>query len=192
MTNKEIRIRCRIILQSTLVGERISFEDGQFLNTVLAKHPSAERKMGCGIEYFTAIEIIKAGAGKTKCLALVRTDGTKDDFSFYKCTQKSSSKYGEFRRAVNDQKYSFKKKFFGAVRTPTCSELHIPLTPANSDVHHVVPFVNLVIEFLDGRPVPNALTKNEIKAWKEFHRKRAILKVISKIGHRQLNRRERV
>jgi hypothetical protein len=52
-----------------------------FLCALVARHPNASGKAGAGIRHFT-VELAVHG---TRCFYLTRVDGTKTDFSYFKC-----------------------------------------------------------------------------------------------------------
>ena len=52
-----------------------------FLCALIALHPRAAEKIGCGIAHFT-VEYALHG---TRCFYLARVDGSKTDFSYLKC-----------------------------------------------------------------------------------------------------------
>ncbi|KAL8130590.1 hypothetical protein V2J09_019745 [Rumex salicifolius] len=65
-------------------GERLSAEDEKVvMDNFLCYHPSAEDKIGCGLDY------IMVGRHPqfrwSRCLFIVRTDGEYIDFSYKKC-----------------------------------------------------------------------------------------------------------
>jgi len=54
-----------------------------FLLALLSRHPRAAEKIGAGIEYFT----VEPALHGTRCFNLTRVDGTKADFSSFKCVR---------------------------------------------------------------------------------------------------------
>lgn len=52
-----------------------------FLCALLARHPDATGKAGAGIRHFT----VEPAMHGTRCFFLTRVDGTKTDFSYFKC-----------------------------------------------------------------------------------------------------------
>jgi hypothetical protein len=55
------------------------------LSNLLSRHPRAAEKIGPGISHFT-VEPAEHG---TRCFYLTRIDGTKTDFSYFKCVRGS-------------------------------------------------------------------------------------------------------
>jgi hypothetical protein len=62
-------------------GDRVSTEDASHLSGLLAHHQEVEEKVGSGVAHF---QVIAAQYG-TQCFCLVRTDGSRDDFSYTHC-----------------------------------------------------------------------------------------------------------
>ncbi len=61
-------------------GERVQSHHGEILMDLLRRHPNYEEKVGAGIDYFIAT--LARGHG-TPCFAVVRIDGSKEDFSYH-------------------------------------------------------------------------------------------------------------
>lgn len=75
----------RAMLNRYIPGERISPDDSQHLGSLFKRHPEYATKLGSGVDYF---EVMPADYG-TQCFCAVRTDGSKEGFSYIKCvTQK--------------------------------------------------------------------------------------------------------
>lgn len=62
-------------------GDRVSDEDTAHLRGLLAHHKEAQRKIGIGIDHFE----VMAAEFSTQCFCVVRTDGSRDDFSYHGC-----------------------------------------------------------------------------------------------------------
>lgn len=71
----------REMLNRYIPGERISPEDSAHLGSLFKLHPEYAMKVGSGVNYF---EVIPADYG-TQCFCAVRTDGSKEGFSYIKC-----------------------------------------------------------------------------------------------------------
>jgi hypothetical protein len=54
-----------------------------FLCALISRHPRAAEKIGGGIDHFT----VEPATYGTRCCYLTRVDGTRTDFSFFKCTR---------------------------------------------------------------------------------------------------------
>ena len=61
-------------------GERIAREDDGYLRDLVAVHPEAGLKIGCGISHFT-VET-DSEFGTTRHFVIHRTDGSSTDVSF--------------------------------------------------------------------------------------------------------------
>jgi hypothetical protein len=59
----------------------VSAEDAKDLVELLNRHPNAAHKRGVGVHHF---EVMSADYG-TKCFCVVRTNGTREDFSYITC-----------------------------------------------------------------------------------------------------------
>ena len=77
-SKKAVKDRCRDLLGLTAP---FSEEDSSFLADLLALHPEADEKVGCGVVRFYADG---DGWGKV-CFWLERLDGGKTDWSFLAC-----------------------------------------------------------------------------------------------------------
>lgn len=74
------------------IGERVSAEDAAHLSALLERHDELETKVGSGIAGF---EVDNPPANRPqlskRCFWMVRSDGTKINFSFVRCLQPKSS-----------------------------------------------------------------------------------------------------
>jgi Protein of unknown function (DUF3223) len=59
----------------------VSDADAEHLRELLQRHPDAAKKIGPGIHHF---EVMSADYG-TKCFGVMRTNGTRIDFSYGAC-----------------------------------------------------------------------------------------------------------
>jgi hypothetical protein len=71
----------RAILYRYAIGERIPEPDATELEWLLERHSEATEKIGAGVDYFS----VRAALYGTRCFEVVRTDGSKTDFSFRNC-----------------------------------------------------------------------------------------------------------
>jgi hypothetical protein len=67
------------------VNERVQAADAKHLAALLDRHPERVQKVGVGVAHFIAILAYRKG---TACFAVVRTDGSKEDFSYLACVDK--------------------------------------------------------------------------------------------------------
>jgi len=73
------------MLSRYVPGERVSSDDAIHLRGLFQRHPEYAVKVGAGIDHF---EVIPADYA-TRCFCAVRSDGTKERFSYLRCvTQK--------------------------------------------------------------------------------------------------------
>lgn len=80
-TKDAIRKKMREILYAYPVGAKVNDEDSAFLLEMLHNHPKAIEKIGCGIEAFE----VRQETSISRCLYLVRIDGTAENFGYKKC-----------------------------------------------------------------------------------------------------------
>ncbi|KAF8779911.1 hypothetical protein HU200_002180 [Digitaria exilis] len=67
-------------------GDRLSPEhEKAILERLLPYHPQYEKKIGCGIDYITVG--LHPEFESSRCLFIVRKDGERIDFSFWKCVK---------------------------------------------------------------------------------------------------------
>ncbi|MGE0651142.1 MAG: DCL family protein [Alphaproteobacteria bacterium] len=62
--------------------ERVNDSDASDLSALLTRHNEYSDKLGCGIDYFI---VSTSPDHSTKCFWIVRTDGSRIDFSFMRC-----------------------------------------------------------------------------------------------------------
>jgi Protein of unknown function (DUF3223) len=75
----------KAMLNRYIPGEKISSEDSMHLRSLFERHPDYKVMIGVGISHF---EVMPADYG-TQCFCVIRTDGSKEGFSYIKCvTQK--------------------------------------------------------------------------------------------------------
>jgi hypothetical protein len=72
----------RLMLNRYRVGDRVTIADAQELAALLKRHNEYAEKLGVGIDHFT---VIVAPDFKTHCFEIVRTDGSRVDFSYQRC-----------------------------------------------------------------------------------------------------------
>lgn len=71
----------RSMLNKYDVGDRVSSEDAQVLQSALARHPDAAAKIGSGVSHFS----VRTADFGTQCFWVNRTDGTTEKFSYRSC-----------------------------------------------------------------------------------------------------------
>ena len=75
----------RLMLNRYPVGDRVTIADAQDLAALLKRHNEYAEKLGVGIDHFT---VMVAPGFKTNCFEIVRTDGSRIDFSYQRCIDK--------------------------------------------------------------------------------------------------------
>jgi hypothetical protein len=117
--------RCREIITRNTDGMLLSPDDAAFVSTILARHPNAAIKIGCGISGFTT-----ATTGGRHFVA-IRADGTRTDFSWKEALSPASHRQlvlKAMRNAIGQQAWDYRKS-----REP----LHCDLDPAHPEPFHV-------------------------------------------------------
>lgn len=66
--------------------DRVSDEDAAHLTALMKRHDEHEEKVGTGIDYFTVAPA--PDYPDQRCFWIVRTDGSKVDFSYQHCLEK--------------------------------------------------------------------------------------------------------
>lgn len=69
------------ILSKYSLGERVSVADTKSLIPLLDRHRHREEKVGSGVDYF----IVDADGYGKQCFWVVRTDGTRVQFTYRRC-----------------------------------------------------------------------------------------------------------
>lgn len=182
-------------------GERLSEEDAAHLHVLIARHPEAEAKIGCGISHFTVERDVVFGT--TRHFTLHRVDGSSTDFSFHACVDGGngrSDRLEALRREIEEQITSFRDMRFSQGPV-VCPYLGVELTPAGSHVDHMPPntFMRIAEEWMQARglsyeqieitpPRDNQLVTRmtnpgQKSEWAEFHRTRASLRIISPLAN---------
>ncbi|WP_126976678.1 DCL family protein [Frigidibacter oleivorans] len=63
------------------LGDKVTDSDAEILSELVAMHPEAEEKIGCGIASFS----VRSADFGTRCFWVNRTDGSTIKFSFKAC-----------------------------------------------------------------------------------------------------------
>lgn len=86
-TAAERHLSC--VLNRYRPSERVNDEDAAMLQDLLTRHPDREQKLrGLAVSHFE----VHPFEGGTLCFFLVRSDGTKEHFSFKKCIINSANR----------------------------------------------------------------------------------------------------
>jgi hypothetical protein len=68
-------------------GDRVQSGDAADLASLLSRHNEYEEKLGSGIDHF---EVMRAEYA-TQCFCIVRTDGSREDFSYQRCIDRRAT-----------------------------------------------------------------------------------------------------
>lgn len=187
----------------------INGTDYIFLHDLVAVHPEANQKIGCGISYFT-IQVDPIWK-TTRHFVIVRTDGSSTDVSFHTCidgTNHRKDVLHALRHAIADQIVVFQRGMFSLGIQICCPYTGEQLSPSYCHVDHTPPdtFMRLVtcwmsqtgVEHSDLKLVDNAdnqwvrvLKDDRISSsWQSFHNKNCNLRIISPIANLSHVKRE--
>lgn len=202
-TQKDLAAHVSALLRRERPPARLEGEDAALMGDLLLRHPSAERKIGCGVK---AIWIKRNGTFGSG-FYVERIDGTLVDFSYKQClrpfTHASKAKFA-FRRAIDSQVIAVKVAAFGSTESIICPETGEPITWETAHVDHEPPltFAALLVEYTRLRAIDlntidlyepgdgiGKLLPPAIEAdWAEWHRRHAALRVISAEANMRLAR----
>lgn len=193
----------RKILYRYQFGERIPDPDATELEWLLERHPEVNEKLGVGIDYFS----VRSALYATRCFEVVRTDGSNTDFSFGSCVNgKAPSPMSEaltaLRAEVTDDILHRKREWFrdhaDAEGKVPCALTGVRISLEESHADHAPPrhFGTLAITFLAARAIepdrsfvtrpadnqyqPLLSDRTLAQAWREYHHKLAIIRVVAK------------
>jgi Protein of unknown function (DUF3223) len=76
------------MLNGYAIGNVVSVSDGNELSALLERHDEKDEKVGVGIDHFE-VGAAQDGFGG-KCFWIVRSDGSRIDFSFKHCLEPKS------------------------------------------------------------------------------------------------------
>jgi hypothetical protein len=140
------------------ISARIGEPDNAELNWLLERHPEYPGKAGCGVDYFSVRDAIYG----TRCFEIVRTDGSRTDFSYLTCLDgKAPSAVAEAIRALRaevagdilDKKREFFQENGDDQGRVPCAITGAPVTLEESHADHAPPrsFGTLAMAFLAAR-----------------------------------------
>lgn len=200
---------CRSILSNYEVNQTITGFDDAFLRDLIAIHPEAKQKIGCGISWFTSQ--IDPVWKTTRHFVIVRNDGSSTDFSFHTCIDGSDHRKDvlhALRHAVSDQIVTYQRGMFALGIPIVCPYTGEQLSASNCHVDHSPPdtFMNLVsrwmkqidIQYSNIRIVDNsdnqwvrAMADESLSSlWQQFHISNCTLRIISPIANLSHVKRE--
>jgi len=84
-TQKAANFFIQELLNSQPLKVTIPGPHHSFLMALISRHPHATEKIGSGVKHFT-VEYAQHG---TRCFYATRVDGTRTDFSYFKCVRGS-------------------------------------------------------------------------------------------------------
>jgi len=183
---------------------RVTGPDHEFLLALLDCHSEAESKIGAGVDHFE----VRPNRFKTPTFWLVRVDGSETDFSYRNCLYGKPSHRAQvlaaLRVACAPQCIAFKKL---ALANPyqRCTITGEPLDET-SEVHHLHwSFNTIAVAFAEqcggfdsirvtptkDRAVGRTLADDALaERWREFHRRTAVLSLITLEAHRRESARD--
>ena len=150
-TKKEAQQHYRSILNGYLPGDSLSETDFSDILDLLTRHPEHEKKIGSGVSH---IKVVQNPEYPSRCFWIFRDDGTSTDFSYVTCVNgKPKTVNQEFieacRVSIVDQILEYKNEYFASSGDGFCEETGVPITWKNSHVDHIIPFAQIVNDFLN-------------------------------------------
>jgi hypothetical protein len=183
-------------------GCRIGDEDDRYLRDMVAIHPEAETKIGCGISHFTVeTEVL---FGRTRHFMIHRIDGSSTDVSFLSAIDGRNERRDRLealRRGIENQIVLFKQSALFAAGPKICPLRGVPITEDAYHVDHTPPrtFIRLVDEWLaqeflriedveitppsDNQIVTEMTADDQKRSWQDYHRENASLRLLSPLGN---------
>ena len=199
-----LRRRAQAILRRGY-GEVVG-PDVTFLLALFARHRSAEEKCGVGI---ARIRVKSMMPFKTPGFEIERLDGSRTDISYQECLKPSTPNQWfrmACRTAVVDQVQAVKTAAFAEAPQIVCPVTGEPITQDDCHVHHEAPweFEALVTAFIaefrvdpaaveytggDGHTQSSFVDVSLSQRFADFHRARALLRVVSARANTSILRR---
>lgn len=203
-TKKALQERVRKILWSYRDGDVVDVFDEPFLIALFHRHPDAEQKIGCGIDFIEVRRnLIYA---QTQNFWIIRKDGSETDISYLECLTETPH-HKQFERAcrvaIEPSIMNLKRQAFdlagGVLTCPVTGEL---LTFVGSHADHIAPktFQVLLADFVaehgidiatvgvNGRGIDGIVqdtldsTKLE-QAWIAYHDANANIQIVSRAAN---------
>lgn len=202
-TKTAVKQRAIEILDAHVVsGLAVGGDDLLFALDLLALHPRADEKIGCGVD-----RIVVRHVSPSRCFHVCRVDGSEEQFSYMKCLNGDNHAIDvaqAMRREVRDQVDAVRDAFFAehgehggpsALSTTTTSATLV--TRSNCHVDHYAPdFVVLARDFLASRNLTvdqvavdgagRASFERSLRdatlaaAWRAYHEEHARLRVVTR------------
>ena len=194
-TKKALSDKIRSILYAYEYGHVLNDINLKFMNAVLAMHPSADVKIGCGVSsiFVRQNPVFK----KNREFWIKRTDGTETDFSFLECL-KPTDPLRKFknacRQAISGDIFVFRVNNLDG--DSICPITGIALNVHNVHVDHAPPniFDKIVTDFITSNSInPEQIILNSADGeigdsfndpalsenFLTFHNERAVLRLVS-------------
>ncbi|TXH17348.1 MAG: DUF3223 domain-containing protein [Hyphomicrobiaceae bacterium] len=219
-TKKLLTETVRGIVADAELNEEILFNDGRaegrWLESLLSRHPRWAEKCGRGYPFGVRVVMVAApGFRPNRGLRLIRADGSTVDISWREAISPTDPKQSvrlAMRNHIEPQIFAYKEKRLdsdNAFISEISGERH---HISNGAVDHAPPmtFIEIVQAFfvseesalpfaeLSIRLAPHRdndhrdYFEDEVLAerWCEFHRANAVLRLITKLEHKQLSKRK--
>lgn len=183
-------------------GERVGSEDDGYLRDLIAIHPEAETKVGCGVSHFSVERDTQFGT--TRHFVIHRTDGSSTDVSFHSAIDGRNERRDRLealRRAIEQQILDFRASAFASGDTLRCPLRGALITEDSYHIDHEPPqtFIRLVDQWLkfkglnlvdleitppaDNQIVTEMTNAAQLSSWQEYHSKHAKLRLLSPLGN---------
>lgn len=206
-SKKSLKTHIRSIVSRYKDDEFLGEADLQFMRSVLDFHRWRDEKIGVGVVSMT-VRTNRPYA--TRGFWLTRLDNTTTDFSWIECVDQPSQRrdvLAAMRAVIADQKESFRTIFFSSTSEPRCPVTGEPLDMGTCHVDHEPPlsFEKLTTDFIVEKKIDleavlltgygDGETKQELadeslrRAWQEYHRQYARLRILSPKANLSLTRR---
>lgn len=201
-TQREAKDRIKLILYAYPLKATLGDHDTRFMCDVLALHPEAGNKVGCGV---ASIQVEDNGG--TRGFWITRIDGTRTDFSYLSCLSApshASQVLRAMRAEIRGQIDRFRSRF---PPFPVCPVTGEDITASNAHVDHAAPntFDLLSAKFLetygirivdvcvlptrDGETSTRLAVPVLAAAWNAYHYEHARLRMVSKRANLSVLRR---
>lgn len=112
-SKKDCSFDCESRIANYKVGDKLNDVDQDYFKQLLTLHPDYEEKVGCGIDHITYDYNATFGS---KCLHIIRRDGSKEATSWRSCLSKPKPENhveNALRREVTNEIAAFKSKACG-------------------------------------------------------------------------------
>lgn len=175
----------RSILASARSGMSLSGEQYLFAASLLEAHPDSIEKIGPGVAAIVAGPNPQFGS---TCFFVVRTDGTREDFSFITAIDGEKDKRSQvlhaMRAEIRPQIWAWRRRQFDD-GPQVCAMTGVPVQPGSCHVdHHPLAFVQIasfVATFLGGwdsvevqRETWALTDPHQRSVWTEVHQTRVV------------------